>query len=207
MAPCICVRHRTCARCQHDWPLRSSACHRDGSSQSRRAVMASRYREKRARYRSTSFIQKSPTPGMQRIARGSMTKSRSGPSVPYSRSAFIVRSLNPSALNDMCLIIMRHSLRFPWGVSTKTWSARHVRGRRSTRRPKAQLPPHQTALVEPVHSQNGGRGHFVLSWAVPPKDYRSYRFAKTPPVSFFANLGGPTSAFEAASATQSSYAR
>jgi hypothetical protein len=102
---------------------------------------------------------------------------------------------------------MRHSLRFPWGVSTKTWSARHVRGRRSTRRPKAQLPPHQTALVEPVHSQNGGRGHFVLSWAVPPKDYRSYRFAKTPPVSFFANLGGPTSAFEAASATQSSYAR
>jgi hypothetical protein len=38
-----------------------------------------------------------------------------------------------------------------------------------TLRPKAQLPPHQTALVEPVHSQNGGRGHFVLSWAVPTR--------------------------------------
>jgi hypothetical protein len=44
-----------------------------------------------------------------------------------------------------------------------------VRRRGSTRRPKAQMPPHQTALVEPVHSQNGGRGHFVLSWAVPTR--------------------------------------
>ena len=37
--------------------------------------------------------------------------------------------------------------------------------RRSTPRPKAQLPPHQTALVEPVQSQNGG--HF-LSWRSRP---------------------------------------
>ena len=36
-------------------------------------------------------------------------------------------------------------------------------GRKSTRRPKAQLPPRQTALIDPVHSQNGGRGHFVQS--------------------------------------------
>ena len=69
-----------------------------------RAVMESRYREKRARYRSISFIQKSPIPGIHRIARGSMPKSRSGPSMPCSRSAFIVRSLNPSALNDMCAL-------------------------------------------------------------------------------------------------------
>ena len=46
---------------------------------------------------------------------------------------------------------------------------RHVRRRGSTRRPKAQMPPHQIALVEPVHSQNGGRGHFVLSWVVPTR--------------------------------------
>ena len=39
--------------------------------------------------------------------------------------------------------------------------------RRSTRRPKAQLPPRRTALVDPLHSQNGGR--FVLSWVVPTR--------------------------------------
>jgi hypothetical protein len=34
---------------------------------------------------------------------------------------------------------------------------------------KSTVPPHRTALVEPVHSQNGGRCHFVLSWAVPTR--------------------------------------
>ena len=39
---------------------------------------------------------------------------------------------------------------------------RHATGRRPTQRPKAQLPPRQTALVAPVHS----RGHFVPGWVV-----------------------------------------
>ena len=55
------------------------------------------------------------------------------------------------------------------------------------RRPKAQLPPNQTALVEPVHSQNGGRGHFVLSWVVPtPKDL-SNPIGMTVPYPHFCN--------------------
>ena len=40
-----------------------------------------------------------------------------------------------------------------------------VRGRGSTRRTKAQLPPRQRAVVDVVQSLTGG--HFVLSWAVP----------------------------------------
>ena len=49
----------------------------------------------------------------------------------------------------------------------ETYSARHVSGRRSTRRPKAQLPPRRTAPADQVHSQNGG--HFDLSWAIPTR--------------------------------------
>ena len=44
---------------------------------------------------------------------------------------------------------------------------RHVRGRRSTQRPKAQLPPRRTAVVAQVYSRNGG--HFDLSWAIPTR--------------------------------------
>lgn len=43
----------------------------------------------------------------------------------------------------------------------------HARGRRSTRRPKVQMPPRKKALVDPLRSQNGGRGHFVLSRVAP----------------------------------------
>ena len=39
---------------------------------------------------------------------------------------------------------------------------RHARVGRSTRRPKAQMPPRKKAVVDP---KNSGRGHFVLSWA------------------------------------------
>src|SRR5438094_824697 len=56
----------------------------------------------------------------------------------------------------------------------KTYSARHARGRRprrSTRRPKALLPPRQTALVEAVHIFHiqvhiQDSGHVLLSWVV-----------------------------------------
>jgi hypothetical protein len=69
--------------------------------------------------------------------------------------------------------------------------------RRSTRRPKAQMPPHQIALVEPVHSQNGGRGHFVLSWAVPtrrvPHPIGLLRHRR---IAFSASLGLTICAFE-----------
>src|SRR6478736_9409993 len=48
----------------------------------------------------------------------------------------------------------------------------------STRRPRAQLPPHRTAVVVQVHSQNGG--HFDLSWAIPiRRTSRCYSFAAT----------------------------
>ena len=42
----------------------------------------------------------------------------------------------------------------------KNYSARHANGRGSTRRPKAQLPPRQTALVDPIYWSGG---HLVLS--------------------------------------------
>jgi len=54
-------------------------------------------------------------------------------------------------------------------VARKTGKSCEASVTSGTLRPKAQLPPHQTALVEPVHSQNGGRGHFVLSWVVPTR--------------------------------------
>ena len=44
---------------------------------------------------------------------------------------------------------------------------RYARGRRSTRKPKAQVPPRKKAVADSLRSQNGGRGHVVLSW-VPP---------------------------------------
>ena len=46
------------------------------------------------------------------------------------------------------------------GHGAKTYSARHANGRGSTRRPKAQLPPRQTALVDPIY---WNCGHLVLS--------------------------------------------
>jgi hypothetical protein len=52
--------------------------------------------------------------------------------------------------------------------------------RRSTRRPKAQLPPCLTAPVDPLHSQNGG--HFVLSWVVPTRRTYPSPFTMTVPV-------------------------
>jgi len=39
---------------------------------------------------------------------------------------------------------------------------------RSTRRPKAQLPPRHKALAGPDHNQNGDRDRFELSWVSPP---------------------------------------
>src|SRR4249919_2970924 len=62
-------------------------------------------------------------------------------------------------------------------AQTEPW---HARGRRSTRRPKAQMLPRKKAVVDPLRSQNGG--HFVLSWAVlPPGMCPFYPFVKTPP--------------------------
>ena len=61
-----------------------------------------------------------------------------------------------------------------------------IRRPRSTRRPKAQMPPRQKTLVDAVHSQSGD--HFVLSWAVPPEGL-SYPFIKTVPYHFFGNPG------------------
>src|SRR5262249_50208324 len=84
------------------------------------------------------------------------------------------------------------------GHYAKTYSARHASGRRprrSTRRPKALLPPRQTALGEPVHIvhiQDGG--HVLLSWVVSThaKDW-SYSIA---------TLGGTISVFEGALTTE-----
>ena len=44
----------------------------------------------------------------------------------------------------------------------KTGSARHVRGKRCTRRPKEQLPPRRTGLADGLQSESV----LVLSWAV-----------------------------------------
>src|ERR1700739_3652994 len=55
------------------------------------------------------------------------------------------------------------------GHFAKTYSARHASGRRprrSTRRPKALLPPRRTALGEPVHIVQIQVGcHFLFPWA------------------------------------------
>lgn len=54
-----------------------------------------------------------------------------------------------------------------WRDNTKQEASLAVSSRRgSTRRPEARLPPAHTALVGPVHSQNGGGDHFVRSWVV-----------------------------------------
>ena len=69
------------------------------------------------------------------------------------------------------------------GHSAGSCSARHVSGLKSTRRPKAQLPPRHTALGDRGHSQNGGH----LSWVVPTRQVPSYRLTETPPYHFFGN--------------------
>ena len=71
-----------------------------------------------------------------------------------------------------------------WRDNTKQVASLAVSSRRgSTRRPKARLPPAHTALVGPVHSQNGGRDDFVRSWLVLTRQisscaikHRPYRF-------------------------------
>lgn len=68
--------------------------------------------------------------------------------------------------------------------------------RRSTRRPKAQLPLRQIELAGPVHSQNGCCGRFDLSWVIRTRQSPSYRSVKTPPYHFIAMLGGTICAFE-----------
>ena len=56
-----------------------------------------------------------------------------------------------------------------WRDNTKQEASLAVSSRRgSTRRPKARLPPAHTALVGPVHSQNGGCDRFELLWVSPP---------------------------------------
>src|SRR6476646_11668724 len=55
------------------------------------------------------------------------------------------------------------NVRFKRTSRTKTCSARHVRGRGSTRRPKAQLPPRRTGLAGGLQSWSV----LVLSWVGP----------------------------------------
>src|SRR5947207_155965 len=83
------------------------------------------------------------------------------------------------------------------GHYAKTYSARHARGRRprrSTRRPKALLPPRQTALVEAVHIFHiqvhiQDSGHVLLSWVVSTHEglLLFYRFTQRDDICF---LGG-----------------
>jgi hypothetical protein len=80
------------------------------------------------------------------------------------------------------------------GHYAKTYSARHARGRRprrSTRRPKALLPPRQTALVEAVHIFHiqvhiQESGHVLLSWVVSTHEglLLFYRFTQRDDICF-----------------------
>ena len=92
----------------------------------------------------------------------------------------------------------RHCARCEWSLSAsdpkrtlrKDYSARHASGRRprrSTRRPKALLPPRQTAPGEPVHIvhiQDGG--HVLLSWVVSTHEglVLFYRFTQPTAICF-----------------------
>src|SRR5215831_7131345 len=73
-----------------------------------------------------------------------------------------------TSLRKMRVVTVRFLIRS--GHYAKTYSARHASGRRprrSTRRPKALLPPRQTALGEPVHIVHiQDSGHVLLSWVV-----------------------------------------
>jgi hypothetical protein len=76
-----------------------------------------------------------------------------------------------------------------WRDNTKQEASLAVSSRRgSTRRPKARLPPAHTALVGPVHSQNGGGDHFVRSWVVLTRQISSCAI-KLRPYRFFSNAG------------------
>ena len=68
-----------------------------------------------------------------------------------------------------------------------TDSMRHVRGRSSTRRPKAQLPLRQTGLADGLQSQKGG--HLMLSWVVPTRRTNPTLslHTMTVPLSYFCN--------------------